>query len=100
MFGMLRSTLNNHVIPTLSMVKIESSCMKFWYVEVGRCAHLRSTSLCRHVEFVPERFFISVIVICSQAKESLSDEFHFQNDVQFFHDNLVIARFMVRFRCH
>ena len=61
---------------------------------------LRSTSLSRHVEFVPERFFISVIMICSQAKESLSDEFHFQNDVQFFHDNLVIARFMVRFRGH
>ena len=39
MFGMLRSTLNYHVIPTLSMVEIESSCMKFWYVEVGRCAH-------------------------------------------------------------
>ena len=39
MFGMLRSTLNYHGIPTLSMVEIESSCMKFWYVEVGRCAH-------------------------------------------------------------
>lgn len=39
MFGMLRSIFNNYVILILSMVEIELFCMKFWYVEVGRCVY-------------------------------------------------------------
>ena len=139
MFGMLRSTLNNHVIPTLSMVEIESSCMKFWYVEVGRCAHwdllvyvgmsnsfqnlkhggIESSCMkfwyvevgrCAHWDLLVyvgmsnsfQNVSLSVwLWYAAKPKNRYQMNFIFKMMCNFFMiTDLVIARFMVRFRCH